>query len=77
MSTMMFPIEDGIPMPQIWKYPWSELERGQSFLVPCPADETERKMNSLTSSRNHAQKKLGRRFALRRTNHGIRVWRVL
>lgn len=75
-----FPIEDNVPLPP-WvkirdKYPWTKLQPGQSFLVPCEVKNVDKLMNSLTSCRGHAERKLNWQFALRRTNKGVRVWRV-
>ncbi len=57
------------------KYPWHELQVGDSFFVPCHGPYREKLMNSLTSCRGNAQKN-GKRFALRMKVGGIRVWRM-
>lgn len=78
----MYPIDDGIPLPpsrgkeSLAKYPWRDLHVDQSFFVACDPRDLDDVMNSLTSCRNYAQRKLGFRFALRRSSKGIRVWRT-
>jgi hypothetical protein len=63
------------------KYHFGLLSVGASFLVRCAPDQQARLLNSLTSCRNWQQRKSrskGRpkRFALRMTTFGIRVWRT-
>lgn len=87
----LYPIERGIQVPKIKhrkqysaKYPWEKLEccsqdgspDDESFLVPCHELDLASTMNSLTSCRNWMQKKTGKKFVLRSTNQGVRVWRV-
>lgn len=78
VRTHGFVIEDGVEIPPIGqaqrrpfssKYPFAELEVGQSFLVPGPG----RSVQSLSVRAGH---KLGRKFVTRQTNHGLRVWRT-
>lgn len=68
-----FPIERGVPIPEArtkTKYPWREMEIGESFLAP------KSKENSLSACACNAAKKLKRRFVLRTVEGGVRVWRV-
>jgi len=63
------------------KYRFELLRVGESFLVPSPPDRLIKVMNSLSSCRNWQQRKsrrIGRpkRFALRMTTCGVRVWRT-
>lgn len=79
--TDIYPIERGIPVPKVRpaggpKYPWGSLQVDESFLVPCAEIDLASVMNGLTSCKSWAQKKLGYRFVMRRTNKGVRVWRV-
>ena len=73
-------IEDGVPIPdfQYSRYPWKEMRVGQSFFVRTPDDQKVRArvLGSLTSCRCNAQRKLGRRFTIRRVPGGYRAWRV-
>lgn len=76
----MYRVETGVPLPSPGqgrkKYPWTKLELMQSFVVECGEWEIESLMNSLTSCRANAQRG-GKKFALRRVEGGVRVWRVL
>jgi hypothetical protein len=74
-----FKIENHVPMPKPGdgkrKYPWAQLELGQSFLIPCDTWEREGVQFSLTSCRRGAEK-TGKKFATRQVDGGVRVWRV-
>jgi hypothetical protein len=75
----MSEIETGISVPeQTYQaaYPWRTIKVGQSFQVFCPSVEVIRLWNSLSSCRVNAQRKTGRKFAMRQTPKGIRVWRT-
>jgi hypothetical protein len=80
-----FVIEDSVPLPASWnngrpeKYPWRSLEMGQSFLVPYDTGKTKAEMAKKISNRAFdAQKRLGgRKFSVRSTDEGVRVWRVM
>ncbi len=69
---MTVKIDKGIPMPpcnRAGKYPWKEMEVGDSFLMdgdPVYAANTA----------NKAGRKHGRKFSSRKTREGMRVWRV-
>ena len=71
-----YKIESGIPIPggrrqaHNKKYPWNELDVGQSFFVPGVA------ANNFASQASRAGKTYGRRFVVRSMDGGIRVWRV-
>jgi hypothetical protein len=63
------------------KYPFEALSIGDNFLVSCKPEARVKILNSLTSCRNWQQRKTaragrGKRFALRQTTDGVRVWRV-
>lgn len=66
-------IENGIPLPpprmRAAKYPFNEMEVGDSFFVP----DTNR---SFTGAMLSSSKRSGRRFATRMIDGGIRVLRV-
>lgn len=57
------------------KYPWRDMEVGQSFFIGCPNVERVRIINSLTSCRRNAQMKTGFRFMMAQVPNGVRVWR--
>jgi hypothetical protein len=73
-------VEEGIPMPperyMISKYPWRQMNVGDSFLVEKETAKINSLWDSLSSCRCNAERKTGYKFALRRNSKGIRVWRV-
>lgn len=84
----MFTIEKGIPIPAAQprgaavKYPFAQMEIGDSFFVPSvvKGDETadkaaERLKSSLSSHKRRAQKQTGFVLTVRVVDGGVRVWR--
>lgn len=71
-----YKIESNITMPKPHnlhrgKYPWREMQIGDSFLVgPEVMEPTIRAGASLAGKRH------GREFAVRRTPEGLRCWRI-
>lgn len=71
-----FEISSDIPPPKRAKYPWDEMEPGDSFLVPC-ADEDKRRvqmsMNSAASSwcKNNRPDLM---HATSQVEDGVRIW---
>ena len=62
-------IDKGIPMPSLTRYPFDEMEVGDSFLVPSD----NRTSVSTLVSRNHN----GKKFSLRKMTDGTyRCWRI-
>lgn len=86
MNSAEIKIENNVPVPSPKlskaKYPWTELAVGQSFFVRCGGGDLIKLRNSMTSSRNWAQRKTGWVFALRqvrmdsKVGSGIRAWRT-
>jgi hypothetical protein len=72
----MYQIEKGIPVPNLGrkrKYPFAEMEIGDSFLVPMGDGKN---VNSLRISiRNLARFLAPKRFAISIQEGGLRVWR--
>ncbi len=73
---MTFKIEDGHAIPasrratvRRAKYPWADLEVGQSFFVPGAA------LRSMGSTASHAGRRSGKKFIARAVEGGVRVWR--
>lgn len=73
---MKFKIEDGFAIPaerqprvRRAKYPWNELEVGQSFFVEGGS------ARSMGSTASHAGRRLKRKFIARAAEGGVRVWR--
>ena len=52
------------------KYPWHEMQVGDSFLAPCDDIRT------ISSAACWAQHRTGFRFRCRTTSKGVRVWRI-
>lgn len=52
------------------KYPWAEMEVGDSFLVK---NVRQQHMGQLASA---AGARLGRKFSTRTVENGVRVWRI-
>ena len=73
----MFEIEKGIAVPAArFKYPWAEMEIGDSFFVE-PGERSLTKMHGhLSSLGNHYGKPRGMKFTTRQVDGGVRVWRV-
>lgn len=71
----MYKIEDGVPLPRS-KYPLSELEVGQSFLVESLTKTQMRSVRSSVYAIAHAIQ--GRKFVTRRVGDtALRVWRIV
>jgi len=73
---MSFEIEDEHAIPAARqhngrreKYPWSQLEVGQSFHVAGVA------LRSMSSTASHAGRRNGKKFIARESDGGVRVWR--
>jgi hypothetical protein len=66
-------IDKGIPMPKRntrnSRYPWKELEVGDSFFIPGSSNGY--------STVTYANKVYApKRFACRKDNAGVRIWRI-
>lgn len=66
----MIKIEKNKPMPQRNKYPFRDMNIGDSFLFPAQVKDPH--SAAAVASRNYAPKK----FAARVTPEGVRCWRV-
>lgn len=69
----IYPIESGIVLSRrrdSTKYPLASLEVGDSFLVPGAV------ARRLATAASQAGKRLGRKFATRKVEGGVRVWRL-
>jgi len=67
-------IEKGIPVPRASaaKYPWHDLDVGDSFLFPKSVSGDTSANNAAAASKRLAPK----RFSVRKTTDGYRCWRV-
>jgi hypothetical protein len=73
---MSFKIEDGYAIPasrqgntRRAKYPWADLDIGQSFFVEGAL------LRSMSSTASHAGRRSGKKFIARAAEGGVRVWR--
>jgi len=55
------------------KYPWAEMEVGDSFFVEGPAPKTQR---CLAVCAGGQRRRHGTRFTTRQCENGVRVWRI-
>jgi len=71
----MIDIDKGVPLPvkvspSKTVYPWDAMKINDSFLVSL--DD----LNRVSAAASKAGKRKGKRFTVRKTKDGIRVWRV-
>lgn len=76
MTSAAFTIESNIPRPRGWggkqKYPWDEMEIGDSFYVKgTTVSRLCQAALSHAKSRNN-----GKKFSCRSEKGGARVWRI-
>ena len=77
----MYKIEKGIPVSGLTKgrrgskYPFADMEVGDSFLLPCGDKERVKTMARVSCSITR-QKVTGKLFTARSAEGGIRVWRT-
>ena len=66
-------LEAGVPLPPPrveYKYPFGEMDVGDSFVVPLVA------YRKVMNAKARASKRLGWRFQARTEGENLRVWRV-
>lgn len=78
MNNEEIKIESGIPIPESHahhkgqsKYPFSKLQVGESFLFPDHVNRT-----NAESAKSRKGRLLNRKFVVRKTEDGLRCWRV-
>jgi hypothetical protein len=75
-----FKIEKDVPVPGTYhhraKYPFPEMEVGDSFLVPYGGKPKRVVMNNVRSAGSYYGKRHGIRFVFRTEEGGVRTWRV-
>jgi hypothetical protein len=79
----MFQIESGVEIPpqaqplRKMKYPFNQLNVGDSFVFPVgPDEDREAVQNRLQSAAANWGRSREMRFVTRRIGSGIRVWRI-
>ena len=71
----MYEIEKNVPVSTRKKYPVSDLEIGDSFFVPMQ-DLPSESSTSVKAVVKRFARQSKRKFKTRKTEEGIRVWRV-
>jgi hypothetical protein len=77
----MYKIDKNIPIPKgihgggpPCKYPFDDMEVGDSFLIPCTREEK----GNIQSAVNASMKRVPHmRFTTKYVTKGIRVWRIV
>lgn len=75
-------IDKGIPVPpepsekRRYKWPWTKLQVGDSFLVPFNGDDALVVRHRMRTQCINTGKKLKMKFRAERHNRGVRVWRI-
>uniref|UniRef100_A0A6M3IIX2 Uncharacterized protein n=1 Tax=viral metagenome TaxID=1070528 RepID=A0A6M3IIX2_9ZZZZ len=76
----MYKIEKGIPIPHSQhpggpppKYPFDEMEIGDSFLIRCEDKDRKKTQASVLSS---ARRVALKQFITRGNSLGVRIWRI-
>jgi len=81
MEVSDFPLETGVPMPQggpdysRYKYPWRQMQVGDSFFVPVTGNK-KRKLYAMKSVIFYQHEKHPEHFEVRVVDGGVRVWRT-
>jgi hypothetical protein len=75
----MYTIDKGVELPTLVpgkssKYPFKDMEIGDSFLVPHGGDDTAK--HKIYSSASNTGRRMQRKFTIRRLPEGFRVWRT-
>lgn len=77
-------IDKNIPIPKVkyrqagtsYKYPFLDLQVGDSFFVECSKERKRAVQSTVVSIASRLKKKYKRSFISRNLEGGIRVWRV-
>jgi hypothetical protein len=77
----MIEIEKGVPIPERrgnWtKYPWGNMEVGDSFFVKRSGKTTLKLLqNNLSTLSRRVGKSIGVKFKTSQEEKGVRVWRI-
>lgn len=73
-------VESGVPMPAprcpVDVYPFLDMKRGDSFLIPCEEAKAKRIQSRVwTAARNFGKRNGGCKFITRIVEGGVRCWR--
>ncbi len=72
---MQYKVETNVPIPSRdrSKYPFVDMDVGDSFLIPDPTDTERKRVQTSAASYGRRHNK---HFVTRTTHDGIRVWRI-
>lgn len=80
MSDYQYSVDKGVPLPnprvrggKLIKYPWDELQVGDSFFVPTGSVKNIQVMRSNCHQRSQRSK---HRYIVREVTGGYRIWRT-
>lgn len=68
----MYEIDENIEMPSTKRYPFSDMEVGDSFAI----GEYYSDMNRVKAAAHQWGKRHGKKFSVRWTDQGYRCWRI-
>lgn len=73
----MIAIEKGLEIPPLTtkKYPWGEMDIGDSFFVPMGENE-EKTKNMIRCAAGAFGRRKNMKFSVRKMDGGFRVWRI-
>ena len=72
----MFEIEKGVEIPKnsaLALYPFKTMDVGDSFFVPCDADQREKVQRTISQC---ARRRQPLKFVTRQLADGVRCWRI-
>lgn len=82
----MIRVDQGVPIPKMrrrgkpppFKYPWSEMKPGDSFLMPYDGRAPGKAASSLTGLAHQFNRNNGKEWTwtTRREKGGVRIWRL-
>jgi hypothetical protein len=80
----MIKLDKGVPIPPRTrghgphrKFPWEEMEIGDSFFVPKKGKHyPQTDVSAKSYVKRHLATMAGKKFAARRNSEGVRIWRV-
>jgi len=73
----MFKVESGIPVPVRLRYPFGELEVGDSFFIPEEEGDTRKaQVNVMSALRNYNSRHTPIKCTTQYSPEGVRVWRI-
>lgn len=72
-----YEIEKNVPVPPRSKYPFEQMDVGDSFFTPLGPDQTiKRLQNTLSGAAGYFARNTEMNFVIRQANDGVRCWRI-